>query len=105
MLNPVDKRQQELLPVVHYAVKRRLELKNVDYWDHATLLELSIISRDKNTASKSLSDALIAIREKWEPKTTANNIRMIIDARNQRGEDTKWVEEIEDELLSASNNY
>lgn len=98
MDNPVDARQAELLPVVQYAVKRRLESRSPDYWDYATLLELAVLKNDRTAAKTALSDALAAIREAWEPKSTSENIRMIREVRTQRGEDGTWIEEIEDAL-------
>lgn len=98
MDNPVDARQAELLPVVQYAVKRRLESTSPDYWDYATLLELAVLKNDRTAAKTALSDALAAIREAWEPKSTSENIRMIREVRTQRGEDGTWIEEIEDAL-------
>jgi len=45
--DPPDSRQQELLPVVEYAVKRRLSQRSPDYWDYATLLEISVLRREQ----------------------------------------------------------
>jgi tetratricopeptide (TPR) repeat protein len=103
MDNPVDSRQAELLPVVQYAVKRRLESKSPDYWDYATLLELAILKNDRSEATKALSDALAAVREAWEPKSTSENIRMIRGVRTQRGDDGTWIEEIEGALNHAGS--
>lgn len=77
--------QAELLPVVRFAVKRRLRSTQPDYWDYATLLELAILADDTEEAGKCLSSALTHVRETWEPRTTANNLRLIRDARKSRG--------------------
>lgn len=98
MGNPVDSRQAELLPIVQYAVKRRLESKRPDYWDYATLLELAVLNNDHGAAKIALSDALAAVRESWEPKSTSSNIRLIREVRKQRGHEVIWIEEIENEL-------
>lgn len=103
MDNPVDARQAELLPVVQYAVKRRLESRSPDYWDYATLLELAVLKNDRTAAKTALSDALAAIREAWEPKSTSENIRMIREVRKQRGDDGTWIEEIEGALNRAGS--
>ena len=66
------------------------------------MLELSILSRNKEQANTALSEALTVIREKWEPETTANNINMIIDIRRTRGETVEWIEEIKKELDKAT---
>jgi hypothetical protein len=104
MTDPPDKRQEELMPVVAYAVKRRLAYKNPDYWDHATQLELSILSRDEKLAKEHLELALSLIRESWEPETTARNIRMIRDIRSSRDEDSDWIFRIEEELNNAAQD-
>jgi hypothetical protein len=52
---PPDPRRTELLPVVTYSVKRRIESKQPDYWDYATLLELAMLDSDEQTAMNVLS--------------------------------------------------
>lgn len=104
MKNPIDQRQSELLPVVRYAVERRLSTKKPDYWDYATLLELNILSNNKEEAFKTLSKVVISIREKWEPKTTSDNIQIIIKVREERNEEVDWIKEIDNELIKAYNN-
>jgi MAP3K TRAFs-binding domain len=96
--DPTDPRLGRLLPVVRYAVERRLAQGCPDYWDFATLLELAVIARDKNAASIALTSALAAVREPWEPESTANNLRLIRDAREERGETLDWTDDIEREL-------
>lgn len=103
MKNPPDERQKELIPVVKYAVKRRLESKHPDYWDYATMLELLVISGEKELALEYLNFSISEIRESWEPKTTANNLLMIRKTREFRGLDVDWIRKIEDHLNNASN--
>ena len=86
--------KNELLPVVRFAVGQRLASTRPDYWDHATLLELAVLSNDRAAARKSLSDALSRVREVWEPKTTANNLRLIQESRAARGETEDWLEQV-----------
>ena len=102
LADPVDPRQAEVLPVVRYAVKRRLASQKPDYWDYATLLELHVLAADRQAAEAALGDALAAVREAWEPETTARNIRLIKEARAKRGVDVGWIEGIERELVQAS---
>jgi tetratricopeptide (TPR) repeat protein len=99
---PEDPRIQKLLPVVRYAVERRLARGEPDYWDHATLLELAVIARDANAAADALTSALAAVREPWAPESTANNLRMIREAREERGELLPWTEQVERELLGVA---
>ena len=92
---PPDPRQARLLPVVAYAVERRIAQGQPDYWDYATRLELAVLARDQAGAEVALADALANVRETWEPETTARNLDFIREARTQRGEDITWLEQIE----------
>lgn len=97
--SPPDLRRLELLPVVSYAVKRRIAKGTPDYWDHATLLELAVLAKDEAAAMQAAGDALAAVREAWEPETTARNLALIREARAARGEAPAWATAIEDALL------
>lgn len=94
--------QQALVPVVRYANRRRIEQGNADYWDHATELELDIVGRDQEAATKAASTALAAVREHWEPKSTAGNLALIRRSRAEHGETVAWADAIEQELLRAA---
>jgi tetratricopeptide (TPR) repeat protein len=95
---PPDARKDVLIPVVTYAVKRRIISGKPDYWDYATLLELAIIAEDEAAAWGALEDALAAIREVWEPETTVRNLRLIREARERQGTAKPWIFQIETEL-------
>lgn len=95
--------RDELLPVVRFAVLQRLSGKKPDYWDHATMLELAVLGSDEDTASEYLDNALGEIREIWEPETTARNLKLIREARADRGEETAWLEGIIANLDAAAN--
>jgi tetratricopeptide (TPR) repeat protein len=95
---PPDPRREELIPVVRYAVRRRVAAGTPDYWDHATLLELAVLARDEAGAAAALGDALACVRESWEPETTARNLRLIREARERRGDAVPWAAEVETEL-------
>lgn len=88
---PPDPRQTVLLPVVRYAVERRIVGGAADYWDYATRLELAILAHDQAGAEAALADALAHVREHWEPETTARNLSLIADVRRARGEDVDVV--------------
>ncbi|MES9995288.1 TRAFs-binding domain-containing protein [Desulfovibrio aminophilus] len=102
MSDPVDSRQEALLPVVRYAVERRLKGRTPDYWDHATRLELAVLSRDHQAAEAALANALASVREPWEPKTTKRNLELIRDVREARGENVGWVAGIIESLCLAA---
>jgi hypothetical protein len=96
---PPDLRREQLIPVVFYAVERRIASGKPDYWDHATRLELAVLAKDQHKAESALADALAAVRESWEPETTARNLRMIREAREKRHEAVAWAMELENELV------
>ena len=96
--DPPDARAKKLLPVVRYAVERKIAQGHPDYWDYATLLELAILAEDQPEAEKTLANALAAIRELWEPQTTARNLRLIRESRARRGRGVPWAEAIEHTL-------
>ena len=96
-----DPRRKQIIPVVEYAVERRIAAGKPDYWDYATRLELAVLAKDEQKAISSLSDALASLREPWEAKTTANNLRLIREAREKRQESIEWAYEIEETLRKA----
>lgn len=97
--DPPDPRRERLIPVVTYAVERRIASGKPDYWDHATLLELAVLAKDQQKAESALANALAAVRESWEPETTARNLKLIREARERRKELILWTNEVEQELL------
>ena len=107
MIDPPDTRQIHILPVVRYAVQRRLATSGGDYWDHATLIELAVLARDKDAATAHLADATVqakapGCREAFAPKSTARNLGQIRQKRILRGENQSWVREIEQELETVA---
>lgn len=92
---PPDPRRLELLPVVAYAVRRRIAAGEPDYWDHATLLELAVLREDAAATAVHLADALAAVREPWEPETTARTLGLIRAARAARGVVQDWLDATE----------
>lgn len=76
-----------VLPVVRYAVMRKLASRKPDYWDYATLLEIAVIQQDKDLAEQHFADALACtIESDWMFDTTINNLQLISDFREQRGQ-------------------
>ncbi len=93
-----DERKDKLLPIVEYALKQKMK-QSCDYWDYATLLELSIISENEEEANKVLFNVIDNIREPFEPKTTANNIRMFLENKQKREtKDFSWINKIIERL-------
>jgi hypothetical protein len=98
---PSVTRKNELLPVVQFAVTQRLRSAKPDYWDYATLLELAVLASAPETVYRALGDAITAVREPWEPQTTANNLALIRSARSKRGINDPWLDEAVSALESA----
>jgi len=99
MQDEPDPRQAEILPVVRYAASQKARA-SADYWDHATLLELAVISKDKKDALKRVAKTLANARPHapWELKSTQDNLRMIRERHAARGQDSGWIAEIEKAL-------
>jgi len=88
-------RLKKLIPVVEYAVLRKLEAKKPEYWDYATLLELAIIENDESKAKENLIKALSCpIEGVWMFDTTLNNLKLIQEYRIRRDENTETLNEI-----------
>jgi tetratricopeptide (TPR) repeat protein len=98
MLPKEDPRQKKILPVVRYSSERRLESTEPNYWDYATLLELSILDVDKAAADNFLGLALASAREPWEKESTAGNLRLIREKRQHNNVDVDWIIDIEQAL-------
>ena len=93
--NPPDPRREQILPVVIYAVERKIATGKPDYWDYATRLELAVLDKNEEKAASALGDALASVREPWELETTANNLRLIREAREQRNTPMPFAAELE----------
>jgi hypothetical protein len=97
-----DPRREQILPVVRYAVERRIAAGQPDYWDYATLVELGVLGKDEVYARRALESAMVRLREPWEAETTARNLRLINEARQRRHEADPWMLEIEETLHTLS---
>jgi hypothetical protein len=99
MQDKPDPRQAEILPVVRYAALQKAR-RSVDYWDHATLLELAVIGRDAADAEERLPDVLASVprRAPWQLETTERQLRLIRELREKRSEDAAWIKGLEDAL-------
>lgn len=99
--DPTDSRIADLRTVVRYAVERRITGRRPDYWDYATQLELAVHDKNEVEAAEALANSLASVREPWEPETTARNLRLLRQARAQRGDVVPWAQQIEDALRTA----
>jgi hypothetical protein len=101
--DPRDRAAREIAGVARYAVRHR-QSQGADYWDHATLIELAAIEGDWDGAEEALGDALAALDEGWKATSTANNLRLIAEAREAAGIEAVRLKAIVDELARASKN-
>ena len=61
-----------------------------------------MLGNDEADAKEVLPKTLACVRESWEPKTTARNLGLIREAREQRGEVVSWASRIEESLLKRA---
>jgi tetratricopeptide (TPR) repeat protein len=94
-------RKAELLPVVRFAALQRLKGPEPDYWDYATLLEVAVLDGDRKAAKQRLAEAVVRIREIWEPETTVNNLNLIREAGRARGVKEAWLDTLIKSLAAA----
>jgi hypothetical protein len=99
---PPDARGALLLPVVRYALERRMRSGQKSYWEYATELELAVLASDINGATAALSNALATTAEPWMWQTTANNLSLIRVAREQRSAAEPWIQELETALMQGA---
>ena len=99
---PPDRRQAELLTVVTYSVKRRIESTQPDYWDYATLLELAVLGNDPEQVRNVLPLALAANPQHWQVESTLGTIRRLRTVREARGTLPDWLTEAEHTLAEAA---
>jgi tetratricopeptide (TPR) repeat protein len=99
--NPPDERATRLLPVVRFAVERKIASGKPDYWDYATLVEVEILGKDEGAANEALGKALALGPKPWEAESTARNLGLIREARESRGEALAWAKAIEDQLAQV----
>lgn len=67
----------ELYPLVNFAVGRRGGLASNDYWDIATILEVSVLGRDWKIAKKAADKLLLKGKSIWNFETTNKNLKML----------------------------
>lgn len=97
--DPPDERLADLLPVVRWSAARGLESDDADYWTYATQLELAVLAEDRAATERALGRALAAVRERFEPETTARNLRLIREKRAERGTlPPAWILDVEEAL-------
>ena len=97
--DPPHPSRNAILPVVRYAVERKIAKGKPDYWDYATLLEVAMVEMNETQARDALQKARALVRESWEPKTTQRNLRLLRETRERRGVLQSWMLEVEKALV------
>ena len=101
---PPDARRTAYMPVVRYAVERKIAAGRADYWDYATRLELAILAMTNDEALTALEDAVAANPAPWQAETTARNLEIIRAARARRGIVVPWADTAQAELESRARS-
>jgi len=60
---------------------------------------LAVLEDKQEKAKELMSDVLVHVRESWESKTTANNLKFIREHREQKGLECGWIKELENLLV------
>ncbi len=88
------KRADQLVPLVSFAVARRGGISSSDYWDLATVLELSAIGNDWVMVSRVLPKTLAAAKASWMVKTTWDNLLLLKAARERVNQGPPELDEV-----------
>ncbi len=90
-----DNRYLDYISAVKLAVILKMKLKQPDYWDYATLLELAVLQENGAGAKEQLMNALAErIERPWMTATTTNNLQKIKNAFQQQGKDIAYIDDI-----------
>ena len=72
--DPDDPRIDELATVVGYSVERKIATTGGDFWDRATLVQLSVAAHDEEGAHVRLAALLAEPADPWMRTTTAESL-------------------------------
>lgn len=88
------KKADYLVPLVSFAVIRRGGASSSDYWDLATVLELSAIGNDWGMVARVLPRTLAAAKAPWMTKTTWDNLLVLQAARERMNQSPPELVEV-----------
>jgi tetratricopeptide (TPR) repeat protein len=97
------KAADRLVPLVSFAVARRGGVSSSDYWDLATVLELSAIGNDWVMVNRVVAKTLAAGKASWMIKTTWDNLLLLQAARARGGQSPPELKQIIDYLEERYN--
>lgn len=81
-----------LLPVVRYAVQRRIESGAGDYWDLASMVELCAHADDEPGAGEYAGECMALGAPDWQVQTTIRNLNILRTSRVVRGRSTDAID-------------
>ena len=73
---------------------RRGGATSSNYWDLATVLELACVANDWSAAGRVLPKVIDRALESFMPKTTADNLVLLKQARQRQGQEPPQIDEI-----------
>jgi hypothetical protein len=91
-------RARSLSPVVAFAVAGRGGLESTDYWDLATILELSVVNLMRENAAAAMRRLLYVGGLPWQWRTTRENLERLQEAHRQRSLAEPWIGEVVERL-------
>jgi tetratricopeptide (TPR) repeat protein len=77
---------RKLYPFLKFAVGRRGGLASNDYWDIATVLEVSVLERDWIIAGAAADKLILKGKATWNFETTINNLKLIREKFKENGD-------------------
>ncbi|MBK8922204.1 MAG: DUF4071 domain-containing protein [Saprospirales bacterium] len=101
--NPEQDELKKLLPIVRYAVVKKIENREGDYWDYATLFELDMLERNTAAAQQDLESAAALLKEEWHVNSTLTNLRLLRTMREKSGDAVQWLLDFEQQLETLKN--
>lgn len=90
---------EKYVPLVAYAIDRRIKNKPGDYWANASGLQLEIMRGNENNAYDYLSKALACDCFPWEKKSTCDDLENLYKKNKDKGlPNMPWIETVLQEL-------
>lgn len=87
------------IPLVAYAIERRIAQKPGDYWAQASGMELEVLRNNKKTATEYLRKALACEPLPWEKKSSFNSLKNIYKQKQDNNEPgIEWIGDLLDAL-------
>jgi hypothetical protein len=103
-LDAEDPRRAALLPRVQRCTQARVASSAAGFWDHAALLELSVLTDDRAVAQSALKqcEARAQSVERWAPLSTARTLAMIARARDAKQVAAGWIRPVVEKLVQLT---